>query len=282
MLAAAALAVSVDFFRQLVLPDRRQRSARRQVEVHAELGATGGAETQKIERAIRRAGSHRRALTARLTSSARRLRLTLASDLPGTIWRVGRGRDRLLGAARTLRGLPLLAGVILLRAAVHTARYLGDAVGLADGDLCLFLLAGELVLARRAVDLAGGVVGLRDVGDVKVVYVPYYMPTTHSKFQRDNDFFVRESFAYLRLLNPALTEDDRITSHVGRLRYAQPVCMPGFLTTVPPIAGIIAGLQIADTSVYYPEDRGISESVRIAALLAAGVGQQQPPEMADL
>jgi len=141
MLAAAALAVSVDFFRQLVLPDRRQRSARRQVEVHAELGATGGAETQKIERAIRRAGSHRRALTARLTSSARRLRLTLASDLPGTIWRVGRGRDRLLGAARTLRGLPLLAGVILLRAAVHTARYLGDAVGLADGDLCLFLRA---------------------------------------------------------------------------------------------------------------------------------------------
>jgi len=123
---------------------------------------------------------------------------------------------------------------------------------------------------------------LRDVGDVKVVYVPYYMPTTHSKFQRDNDFFVRESFAYLRLLNPALTEDDRIASHVGRLRYAQPVCMPGFLTTVPPIAGIIAGLQIADTSVYYPEDRGISESVRIAALLAAGVGQQQPPEMADL
>jgi protoporphyrinogen oxidase len=112
---------------------------------------------------------------------------------------------------------------------------------------------------------------LRDVGDVNVVYVPYYMPPTHPKFQRDNDFFIQESFGYLRLLNPALVEGDRIASHVGRLRYAQPVCSPGFLASLPPMAGVIDGLQIADTSVYYPEDRGISESVRIAALLAAGV-----------
>ena len=112
---------------------------------------------------------------------------------------------------------------------------------------------------------------LRDVGDVHVVYVPYYMPPTHPKFRRDDEYFIRESMDYLRLMNPGLKEGDRIASHVGRLRYAQPVCPPGFLANVPPIAGVVEGLQVADTSVYYPEDRGISESVRIAAQLAAQV-----------
>src|SRR5271166_5530791 len=112
---------------------------------------------------------------------------------------------------------------------------------------------------------------LRDVGDVRVVYVPYYMPVSHPKFRRDNEFFVAESFRYLRLLNPALLDTDRIASHVGRLRYAQPICPPGFLATLPPVRGIIEGLQVADTSCYYPEDRGISESVRVAAELANNV-----------
>ena len=112
---------------------------------------------------------------------------------------------------------------------------------------------------------------LRDVGDLRVVYVPYYMPTSHPKFARDDDYFVRESFAYLRMLNPALDERDRVASYVGRLRHAQPVCPPRFLESVPPVAGIVRGLMIADTSVYYPEDRGISESVRVAAEMARTV-----------
>ena len=55
-----------------------------------------------------------------------------------------------------------------------------------------------------------------------------------------------------------------IASRVGRLRHAQPVCAPGFAATLPPVQTPIKGLQIADTCFYYPEDRGISESVRIA------------------
>ena len=56
-----------------------------------------------------------------------------------------------------------------------------------------------------------------------------------------------------------------MASHVGRLRYAQPVCEAGFLAKIPKIQTPIAGLQIADTCFYYPEDRGISESVRSAS-----------------
>jgi protoporphyrinogen oxidase len=104
-----------------------------------------------------------------------------------------------------------------------------------------------------------------------VVYVPYYMPQTHPKFERPNENFAAEAFSYLQRLNPALLESDLLASRVGRLRYAQPVCEPGFLSKIPPVQTPIAGLQIADTCFYYPEDRGISESVRFGKLMAAAV-----------
>jgi hypothetical protein len=37
---------------------------------------------------------------------------------------------------------------------------------------------------------------------------------------------------------------------------------------LPPVRTPIRGLQIADTSFYYPEDRGISESARLARQMA--------------
>jgi protoporphyrinogen oxidase len=108
---------------------------------------------------------------------------------------------------------------------------------------------------------------LRRTGDT-VIYVPYYMPATNPKFARDDGFFRDEAFGYLKLLNAALREDDVIAVHVGRLRHAQPVCPPGFAAMLPPIQTSVRGLQIADTCFYYPEDRGISESVRLGKLMA--------------
>lgn len=111
---------------------------------------------------------------------------------------------------------------------------------------------------------------LRPVDDT-VVYVPFYMPVTHAKFGRDDAAFVAESMAAIRRVNPAVGEGDLKASLVGRLRHAQPVCEAGFATKVPPIRTPIAGLQVADTSFYYPEDRGISESVRYGEMMAAQV-----------
>lgn len=113
---------------------------------------------------------------------------------------------------------------------------------------------------------------LRDLGDMHIVYVPYYMPQTHPKFSCDDDFFVQESWGYLKLVNPALSDADRLDSAVGRLQYAQPLCPPGFAALLPNINTPIRGLQIADTSSYYPEDRGVSEGARIAKEMAARVG----------
>jgi protoporphyrinogen oxidase len=111
---------------------------------------------------------------------------------------------------------------------------------------------------------------LRPTGD-SIIYIPYYMPATHPKFACDDMFFRNEAFGYLQQLNSALTNDDVIAFHIGRLRYAQPVCSPGFAAKLPSIETSVRGLQIADTCFYYPEDRGISESVRFGKLMAERV-----------
>lgn len=110
---------------------------------------------------------------------------------------------------------------------------------------------------------------LRPVGGESVVYVPYYMPNDNFKFTWTDQALLDEAFSYLQRLNPKITKDDIIASKVNRLRYAQPVCEPGFLAKIPPVQTPIKGLQIADTCFYYPEDRGISESVRYGREMAA-------------
>jgi protoporphyrinogen oxidase len=110
---------------------------------------------------------------------------------------------------------------------------------------------------------------LRPVGGETVVYVPYYMPNDNIKFTWSDKELLGEAFGYLQRLNPKLTREDVIAEHVARLRYAQPVCEPGFAAKIPPVQTPIVGLQIADTCFYYPEDRGISESVRVGREMAA-------------
>jgi len=109
-------------------------------------------------------------------------------------------------------------------------------------------------------------------GGETVVYVPYYMPVTNPKFGWADDRLLDEAFSYLQRLNPALSQDDILARKVARLRHAQPVCVPGFAAMLPPVETPIAGLQVADTCFYYPEDRGISESVRFGREMAARIG----------
>ncbi|WP_262296296.1 NAD(P)/FAD-dependent oxidoreductase [Microvirga sesbaniae] len=106
-----------------------------------------------------------------------------------------------------------------------------------------------------------------------VVYVPYYMPTTNPLWARPNETFIKESMDCIRRINPTISDDDLVASHVGRLSHAQPVCPPGFAARIPAVQTPIEGLQIADTCFYYPEDRGIAESIRLGEQMARAVEQ---------
>jgi protoporphyrinogen oxidase len=111
---------------------------------------------------------------------------------------------------------------------------------------------------------------LRDVGTV-IVYVPYYMPITNRKFSWTDQELIRDAFGCLVELNSDLLPEDLIDARVARLRDAQPICDVGFAAKIPPVQTGIKGLQIADTCFYYPEDRGIAESVRLGREMARAI-----------
>lgn len=113
---------------------------------------------------------------------------------------------------------------------------------------------------------------LRPVSNAEaVVFVPFYMPVSNPLWTRDDAAFIADCMACLKRINPAVVDGDLIAFHVGRLRHAQPVCPPGFQAMLPPVQTPIAGLQIADTCFYYPEDRGIAESLRLGQAMAQAV-----------
>lgn len=104
-----------------------------------------------------------------------------------------------------------------------------------------------------------------------VVYVPYYMPVHEAKWQWSEAQFIADAMACLARINPAMTPDDLIAGHAARLRHAQPICPPGFASRLPAVQTPVTGLQIADTCFYYPEDRGLAESIRLGRRMALAV-----------
>jgi protoporphyrinogen oxidase len=104
--------------------------------------------------------------------------------------------------------------------------------------------------------------------DNHVVYVPFYMPGEHPKFSDSDEIFINKVKSYLKKINPKLCDSDFIDIRASRYRHAQPICEPGYLDRLPPVALPVKGLWVADTSYYYPEDRGISESIGFGRKMA--------------
>lgn len=108
---------------------------------------------------------------------------------------------------------------------------------------------------------------LRPLAD-HVVYVPFYMPGEHPKFAESNEVFLTKVRKYIKKINPELTDEDFIDIRASRYRHAQPICDPGYLSRLPNRKLPVQGLWVADTSYYYPEDRGISESIGFGRSMA--------------
>ncbi len=104
--------------------------------------------------------------------------------------------------------------------------------------------------------------------DCHIIYVPFYMPGDHPRYAEADEVFVDKVCNYLKKINTDLMDEDIIDIRASRYRFAQPVCGPGFSEVLPPIRLPVKGLFVADTSYYYPEDRGISESVEMGRGIA--------------
>ena len=101
-----------------------------------------------------------------------------------------------------------------------------------------------------------------------IVYVPFYLPGDHPNYSQPDEWYTARVSGYLRTINPALSDADIIDIRASRYRFAQPICEPGFSKKLPPVELPVEGLLVADTSYYYPEDRGISESIDLGRKLA--------------
>jgi protoporphyrinogen oxidase len=104
--------------------------------------------------------------------------------------------------------------------------------------------------------------------DHSIVYVPFYMPGDHPKFAEPDSAFLGKVQKYFKKINPSLVDEDFLDIRASRYRYAQPIGVPGYLETIPNAKLPINGLWVADTSYYYPEDRGISESIDFGRKMA--------------
>lgn len=100
-----------------------------------------------------------------------------------------------------------------------------------------------------------------------IAYVPFYIPADHPDYQRPNEAFIADAWACLKAINPQLSDTDLLASHCSSYRFAQPVCGVHFQQSLPPLQPF-PGVFTADTTAYYPEDRGISESIDFGRKLA--------------
>lgn len=101
-----------------------------------------------------------------------------------------------------------------------------------------------------------------------VVYVPYYMPKTHPKWGWDGQRLVDDAKRILKIVRPDFDDRWLLATHASRYEFAQTVCSPGFYDRLPSMRTSIGGFVMADTAYYYPEDRSISESIRVGHELA--------------
>lgn len=108
-----------------------------------------------------------------------------------------------------------------------------------------------------------------EVGNI--VYVPYYMPQSNPMYKESDEVFIEKVRRYFKTINPDIKNKNIIDIRVHRYHYAQPICQPNFLDTLPDAKLPVDGLWVADTSYYYPEDRGISESIGYGRALAKRV-----------
>ena len=102
-----------------------------------------------------------------------------------------------------------------------------------------------------------------------IAYVPFYMPHDNPRYQLSNQEYFDCVKKYFKKINPLLADFDFLDMHVSRYRHAQPICDVGFSVKLPPAKLPVTGLWVADTSYYYPEDRGISESIKFGRAMAS-------------
>ena len=98
---------------------------------------------------------------------------------------------------------------------------------------------------------------------VSYVYIPYYLKATHPRYSYRDDQLLQEFIDGLKQINPNFREDWIIDYKINRAKNAQAICYKNFQRIKPKFDTIITNLFITDSTLYFPEDRTISASIRL-------------------
>jgi protoporphyrinogen oxidase len=115
-----------------------------------------------------------------------------------------------------------------------------------------------------------------DYGGTHVTYLSRYFLPEEPVASADPE---REAAAWVAALADAVPgfSPARVRAlHAFRVPYAAPVVGLGYRTRIPPVASHLEGLYVATTAQIYPEDRGMSEGVRLGHAAARAILARVP------
>ena len=108
-----------------------------------------------------------------------------------------------------------------------------------------------------------GIIEFSNLSDSKpyIVYIPFYMPREINEYSEPDEIFIKKSISCLKAINKKFDEKNIIDATCNRYAFAQPICDINFLEKLPGV-NPIKNFWAFDTTIYYPEDRGVSESIK--------------------
>jgi len=113
-------------------------------------------------------------------------------------------------------------------------------------------------------------------GGKHIIYLSSYLPTDHPRYLASEKELLAEYYAYLQKIIPDFTPADVEAVKIFHAPYAQPVIRTGYKKNIVSPISPISGLYLANMAQIYPEDRGMSYSIRLGKQVAEAIKQYQP------
>lgn len=115
-----------------------------------------------------------------------------------------------------------------------------------------------------------------DLGSSSFVYIPFYVHKDDPRWTYTDQQLYDEYTSAMELIRKDFDRSWIRRWWVSRDLNAQAICRIGFLDIMPAHETPVRGLYITDSSQYYPEDRTVSASIRLARQVAELVLRSLP------
>lgn len=114
-------------------------------------------------------------------------------------------------------------------------------------------------------------IGPEQYGGRHVLYLSSYLPVAHPRYQAPDADLLAEFYSALARVVPGFTPGDVTEARVFHAPYAQPVVRAGYGERLVGHVTPLAGLYLANMAQIYPEDRGMSYSIRLGRAAARAI-----------